>query len=181
MSAMGVDGWSHSEVAALPQGAWEHFLRICDDNPASLFMSLTAVYRRVPIPKVDSVPSPLQIRPIDVYSVILRVHASAATTIIKPWLATVLHPGQKASRGGVVVACARIAWLTECSLVSIKRLWGELVLTLTKMFNQISPLVAAKCCLLHGIRHWKCPISDGPYCQLCWHLEATGECGPYLL
>ena len=62
---------------------------------------------------------PSEVRPIDLFSVILRVMASASTGILRSWTAEVLHPGQFPSKGGVVVACARIAWTTELSLIGV--------------------------------------------------------------
>ena len=69
---------------------------------------------------------PRDVRPIDLFSVILRVIASAATGLLRHWKTCVLHPGQYASRGGVVVACAKIAWATEVSMVGLSTVWAFL-------------------------------------------------------
>ena len=113
-SAGGLDGWSHQEVAALSMQAWFWFLVVCSVSPMSLLSSVTAMFRRVPISKTGSnVCQPQDVRPIDLFSVLLRLHATAATRQLIPWTRTVLHPGQYALKGEVLVAVSGIAFVTH--------------------------------------------------------------------
>ena len=150
-STPGLDAWTHAELAFLPLPAWQQLQEICAQNPLSLLMSVTSMYRRVPIPKGQGgVCLPSEIRPIDVFSVILRVMASATTGILRTWIATVLHPGQFASKGGVVIACAKIEWITELSLVGVREFWGVSV-DFAKMFNMLSAAVAVRTAIYMGL------------------------------
>ena len=127
-SAIGLDGWTHQELASLPMDAWFWFLIVCSIAPLSVLSSVSAVFRRIPISKTSSsVCAPNEIRPIDLFSVLLRLHATATTRQLIPWTRQVLHPGQLASTGGVLVAVSRIAWYSELSLVGIADLYGVAV------------------------------------------------------
>ena len=177
-SAVGLDGWSHQELAALPMQAWFSFLIVCSLNPLSLLSSVSAIFKRVPLPKTtSSVCLPMEIRPIDLFSVVMRIHASAATTIVKPWALKVLHPGQYATQGGVLVAVSRIAWNSERSLTGCASLRGISV-DFEKMFNMLSGFVAAEVAQCMGLSYlnimdllvplagavgvWKLPLSAAP-------------------
>ena len=85
-SCFGLDGWTHRhrEVAALPMQAWFWFLIVCGLSPLSLLTSVTAVFKGVPLSKTGShVCAPKDVRPIDVFSVLMRVHATASTRLVK--------------------------------------------------------------------------------------------------
>ena len=177
-SAGGLDGWSHQEVAALPMQAWFWFLVVCSVSPLSLLSSVTAIFRRVPISKTgSSVCQPQDVRLIDLFSVLLRLHATAATKQLIPWSITVLHPRQYASRGGVLVAVSGIAYVTELSLIGAVDVFGISV-DFEKMFNMLSGLVAAEVAAYMGLSFpsiidllapvacaigtWKLPMSAAP-------------------
>ena len=99
--------------------------------------------RECPLARLThGVPTPDQIRPIDVFSVILRIQATALVRALKPWVMRIQHPAQHALSGGVVLACSRIAWTTECAEVGLTQVWG-LSIDFAKMFNSLSPHVAA--------------------------------------
>ena len=177
-SATGLDGWTHEELAALPMQAWYWFLIVCSVAPMTILTSLTAVFKRVPISKTgSSVCLPHEVRPIDVFSVILRIHATAATRQLLPWTREVLHPGQYASRGGILVALSGIAFATELSLIGAKNLFG-IAVDFEKMFNMLSGLVASEVAAFMGLSFpsimdllapvacaigtWKLPLSAAP-------------------
>ena len=61
-SAAGLDAWSQPELALLPKECWESFMKVCSADPASLFCSVSGVFRRVPIPKVSG-----GVCPVDAY------------------------------------------------------------------------------------------------------------------
>ena len=150
-TSTGLDAWTHAEVASLPKEAWHQLLQICVHNPVSLLMSVTSLFKRVPIPKtVAGVCGAADVRPIDVFSVILRVMASATTIQLRHWVGVTLHPGQYAFNGGVLAACARIAWVTELSYLGLCAFWGVSV-DFQKMFNMMSPMVAAQAGLYMGL------------------------------
>ena len=151
-SSAGLDGWTVGDVKALPIEAWAQFLRICESVPESLISSITTIFKRVPIPKGDKEAcQPGDTRPIDVFSVLLRILATATTGQLYTWKMDVLHPGQCATKGGVVRACASLAWETECSLLGIGPRMGVSV-DFTKMFNMMSPLVAIQAGMFMGLQ-----------------------------
>ena len=108
-SAAGVDGWTYAELAVLPEDAWKAFVSVCSENPLSLFSSLSSVYKRVPIPKKAGDVEPLQIRPIDVFSCLLRTHASALVLNQRRWSEKNLLKAQYASSDGVLAAVTSLA------------------------------------------------------------------------
>ena len=145
-SAFGLDGWTHSEVAALPMQAWFWFLIVCGVSPLSL---LTSVW--IPLSKTGRhVCAPKDVRPIDVFSVLMRVPATASTRMVKPWARQVLHPGQYATQGGVLMALGKIAWDTELSLVGCRSLRG-ISLDFETMFNMRAGLIAAEVASYMGL------------------------------
>ena len=109
------------------------------------------MYKRVPIPKgTRGIQGPDSIRPIDVFSTVLRIHATTAVSQIKAWTWQVMHPGQFATKGGVLKACSHIAWITEKSLLRLETYWGVTV-DFAKMFNMLSGRVAAQVALFMGL------------------------------
>ena len=150
-SMPGLDAWTHAEMASLPIQAWQQLLDICARNPWSLLSSLTSVFRRAPIPKVsEGVCLPGDVRPIDLFSVILHILASATTGQLRYWTICVMHPGQYATQGGVLLACARIAWASETSLLGLRHFSGVSV-DFEKMFNMLSIQVAMAVGLYMGL------------------------------
>ena len=121
--------------------------------------------------------APREVCPIDIFSVLLRTHSTAATIRVRSWARTVLRPGQFATQGGVLVAVSRMAWDTETSLVGCRTLWG-VSLDFEKMFNMLSGLVSAEVArymglsfvnimdliapLLCAIGVWSLPMSAAP-------------------
>ena len=114
-SATGLDGWTDQELASLRMQAWFWFLIVCSVSSQSILSSLTAVFRRVPIPKTSSmVCLPQETRPIDLFSVLLRLHATASTRQLIPWTHRVLHPGQYASKGVFLSLCQELRGPLNC-------------------------------------------------------------------
>ena len=97
-SSPGPDSWTRQELASLPLPAWKDLLTVLE-MPAA-YQTLVGVFRRVPIAKKREVePVPASFRPIDVYSLLIRLYATATYTLLKPWLHEVLHEAQLAPRG----------------------------------------------------------------------------------
>ena len=150
-SSVGLDRWSHLELAALPQAAWQSFLEVIRHSPRSLFSSLSAIYKRVPIPKNNQAEgTPSSTRPIDVFSVLLRVFSTATSTLLRDWTPHVLRPCQMAAKGGVIQASARIALLTEGSYLQLYPTFG-LSIDFEKMYNMMSGRVAAQAAAFMGL------------------------------
>ena len=142
-SAPGVDGWTHSELAILPLQAWYDLMMVCLRSPESLLDSLSGVFKRVPISKSQGkAPAAEELRPIDVFSVILRIHSIALVNALRPWTLRIQHKAQHALSGGVLAACGKLAWTTECAALGLQVIWGISV-DFAKMFNTLSPHVAA--------------------------------------
>ena len=71
-SAQGPDGWTQKELQKLPLSAWDNVLQVIKTPGDALASSTLGLCKRVPIAKTDhDIPSPDQIRPIDVYSMLL--------------------------------------------------------------------------------------------------------------
>ena len=151
-STAGLDTWTFRELKLLPRRAWDLLVYLFTHKFSTFFDSLTCVVKRVPIEKYPSVCSPDQIRPIDLFSAILRVLSSATFCIIRPWAFQVLHPSQLASQGGAWKAAAKIALLTELSVLGWVVLCG-VSSDFEKMFNRMSVNVAA------NVAHY-CGLSD---------------------
>ena len=76
--------------------------------------SLSYIFKRILLEKGDrDIPSVADLRPIDIFSMIWRVVASAQSAMLRVWTANVLHPMQFASRGGTLAALARIGATCE--------------------------------------------------------------------
>ena len=150
-SAPGLDGWTHGELALVPESAWFDLMRVCVSTPESMLDSLTGVFRRVPLSKTqDSVPTPGELRPIDVFSAILRVRATALVNALRPWTLRIRQPAQHVFSAGVVTACSKIALATERASLGLCTLWG-LSADFAKMFNTLSPHVAAAVARIMGL------------------------------
>ena len=50
-SAVGLDAWSHEELASLPMDAWYWFILVVSLSPMSVLSSISAIFRRYPSPK----------------------------------------------------------------------------------------------------------------------------------
>ena len=46
--------WTYQEISQLPKEAWEDLVWVCARNPESLFGSLTSLFKRVPISKLEN-------------------------------------------------------------------------------------------------------------------------------
>ena len=140
-SAPGLDAWTLKEARALPVTAWQALLHIIKDRPEQLKKELLTLVKRVPLEKHEGLCKALEIRPIDLFSVILRIVSSAAYTAAKPWAHVVLHPNQYATHGGIVYALAKVAVATESALVG-SRYVVAVASDFSKMFNMMSTQVA---------------------------------------
>ena len=147
----GCDGWSIEEIRKLPESAWVSFLRMYTDvwplaPPAQLTLK-----RRTPIEKTKSgVPQPSQVRPIDVFSVLLRLVASCICTMLQQWIRAVTHHTQTATHGGILNSVMNIACWTELALNKTINIYA-VSLDLSMMFNMLSPMVSANLAQAAGL------------------------------
>ena len=149
----GFDSWTVNEVKALPQAAWESFLLLFDTLETTTITPLLMTKRRTPIEKtLGSVGGPESTRPIDVYSVLLRLHSTCMCLCLKDWAKEITHPSQTATHGGILAAQAQIAAWTEATLVSSIPVHA-LSIDLTKMFNMISPEISCEVVKAAGLEH----------------------------
>ena len=138
----GCDGWSVAELKALPLGAWESFVALYLTSwpwnpPEQLILK-----RRTPIEKVNvGVPTAKQVRPIDVFSSLLRVVSSYICAMLRMWLRQLTHPTQTATHGGVLHAVMQMAYWTEVVLNSVTPVYA-FSLDLSMMFNMLSTNVS---------------------------------------
>ena len=98
----GPDGWTRDELATLPIEALAEFLRLFKvDSESILTHTPLGQFRRVPLEKKKfEIPQPEGIRPIDVYSALLRSVSSAYVSCLRPWLSDIAHPAQYALSKG---------------------------------------------------------------------------------
>ena len=151
LSSPGLDGWSVHELKALPRQAWEHLVSLWKHAFPGFRHTFFALVKRIPIAKVaDSVPTPDQIRPIDVYSLIVRVMSSATVDGIRGWLRSVLHPNQHATMGGTLIATGKLNRCAEGILAGLTSKWCVSV-DFVKLFNAIDVSVAARVARFMGL------------------------------
>ena len=115
-TAPGLDAWTLRELKTLPDAAYVALHEILMNRFEQIEVSLSACVKRVPLEKVTGAKKPEQLRPIDLFSAIMRVFSSAAFAIVRPWAMNVLHKDQCASKGGTFGGAARVALLTELAL-----------------------------------------------------------------
>ena len=94
----GPDGWNRQELRALPPQAWNDLLATLWWHPEHLSSSILGLFKRVPLRKDPLLPpDPANFRPIDVFSLIVRLLTSCQVAVLRPWLTKVLHRSQYAS------------------------------------------------------------------------------------
>ena len=76
VSSHGLDGWTLKQARLLPQDAWKELMSILTTKDSE-HTSATLLYERIPIPKAQEASDPSQVRPVDLYSVLVRVSMSA--------------------------------------------------------------------------------------------------------
>ena len=140
-SAPGMDAWTHSEIRALPLIAWETFLEIYHGNDDTISESLLNQVRRIPFEKKEGVCQPQDIRPIDLYSGLIRTYSSATYNLLKWWSRQVLHQQQYASQGGILLAISKFALRAELSALEHTPAFAISV-DFSNMFNMLSREVA---------------------------------------
>ena len=157
--APGVDGWTAQELRKLPRVAWSNLMdlmsRYAEQPPIAnsspvLPPSLLLVYRRVPVPKNLGIPTADQIRPLDIYSGVMRLYSSTVAAGARHWLSQVAHRTQFAVKGGVIHAVARIAIHTEASCLAIRPV-AAVALDFAKMYNSLSEIIARRLAVLMGL------------------------------
>ena len=148
-SSPGPDGWSREELKMLPEQAWCDLLRVLGTFD-KIGATTVGLFRRVPISKVEGVPAPSEVRPIDVFSMVLRVISSAVTRGIRPWVVQVTHPSQLSSQGGVQLAAATMTVFAETAIRGDAPVWG-LSLDFKKLFNCLSVSLAARTARFMGL------------------------------
>ena len=155
-SSPGLDGWSLHELRQLPKQAIEDVLKLWHDDKLHCGTSTINMYRRVPVQKGDeTLATPDQFRPIDVFPLIVRIISTTATESLQGWKRLVLHPGQYASCGGTLAATSRIATNMEHVIRRTKPIYA-LTLDYSKLFNMISPRLAEEVLWFMGLDRWSC-------------------------
>ena len=160
-SSPGLDAWTTSEVKHLPRQAWEQFLHIFVNRPHELESELTTLVKRVPVEKKEGLCAAKDIRPIDLFSMLLRLVSSATYNLIRPWMQRVLHPNQHATTQGALHAAAKIAWRTEQSWANLQPTYA-IACDFTKMFNKLSMKVATQAAEAMGLSHTLADILTRP-------------------
>ena len=130
------------ELQALPKNAWDSLLGILRNPLIDPSRSMLALCKRVPLEKtVEGIPRPWEVRPVDIFSIILRCISSVQMDQLKEWRAKILHKGRAAMRGGTLEAIARITYMTEACTYGLRPVFA-LSLDFSRLFNSICPRVA---------------------------------------
>ena len=96
----GPDVWTIAEIKALPLPAWKSLLDVLSEGWGKFEGSPLLTYKTVPLEKgCVSTPLPSGIRPIDVYSTILRAVSSMHVASLYTWKKEMIHSGQYAAWG----------------------------------------------------------------------------------
>ena len=144
-SAPEYDGWSVKELQALPSQAWESLLCLLKSPQLGLsrsFLSLCEVS--------NAVPKASDIRPVDIFSVILRGLASVQMDLPYTWRCTVLHKDQCAMRHGTIQPIAKITYMTEAIAYGVRPVY-PLRLGSSRLFNSVCPIVSGRIAELAGL------------------------------
>ena len=147
----GCDGWAISEIQKLPTQAWEAFLWAYKNVWPNRPPELLTLKRRTPIEKAKTgVPEVNQVRPIDVFSTLLRLVASCLCILLRTWLLSVTHPTQTATHGGILASVTSLAFWAECTLNATVPVYA-FSLDLSMMFNMMSPTISGRLARVAGL------------------------------
>ena len=147
----GPDGWTIEELKALPKAAWRSLLEVLQKGWQHFASTLLLTYKRVPIEKgCTGVPLPSDMRPLDVYSAIMRAIARMHTTSIMSWKKMVIHEGRYSSHGGTGPALARLTCVVERVRRKIGK-WWCLTVDFTKLYNMIDAVVVQQILIFVGL------------------------------
>ena len=149
-SATGLDAWSLLELKLLPSQAWPPLLDIFLHRLPSIMETNTGLAKRVPLEKTPGVCDAAGVRPIDLFSCLLRLFSSAVFNLVRPWAQQVIHPCQFSTNGGTLVATSFLAVRTEMAL-SYAQLSFAISLDFAKMFNSLSGEVAGSAARVMGL------------------------------
>ena len=152
-SAAGLDGWGRSELRKLPLQAWESLLYCLKQPQSDIYSTPSSLVKRVMLEKGSAeLPTADAFRPLDIYSMILRVYTSTQTERLAQWKKNITHPSQYATHGGTQRALSRIAYHTESVLQGFggTKVVG-LSVDFSKLYNTVSPIVAARAAVYAGL------------------------------
>ena len=130
--------------------AWDLFRRIFHENFDTMKRHLVTLVKRVALEKRDGLCADKDIRPIDIFSVLMRIVSSATYRLVRSWAMRVLHPDQYATQGGAVLATCRLAWATELSWVGVRTFFA-VSCDFSKMFNKMSVDIATDSAKFMGL------------------------------
>ena len=157
-STHGPDGWSVQEVKRLPVEAWTSFYHMY----VGAWRHVISLKRRTPLEKSASpAPSPRQVRPIDVFSILLRLVSSVACANLRSWTRQITHSTQTATHGGISRALACLAVWTESVILKASPVFAISV-DLSLMFNMLSVHVSEGLAQVAGLSQQACSILSWP-------------------
>ena len=164
-----VQSWSSSPLA--PGG---DLLMVLKKEGVS--SSLLNLFRRVPLEKeVSDIPRVHQYRPIDIFSVIIRLHSSTLVAKLRGWLHSILFHTQYAMLGGAGRAVATCNMYAEATVMKLRPIFA-VSLDYQKLFNSVSPMVAMRVAMYLG-PIWRNGMQPGaPLDQFSGGVEASTQC-----
>ena len=157
-STHGPDGWSVQEVKRLPVDAWTSFWRMYMGSWRYVNPPLLSLKRRTPLEKnANPAPTPKQVRPMDVFSILLRLVSSVACANLRTWTRAITHVSQTATHGGITRALASLAVWTESVILQSAPVFAISV-DLSLMFNMLSVQVSEGLAMAAGLSQQACSI-----------------------
>ena len=111
-------------------------------NAYTCLGSSLLLFRRVPVKISEGIPDTSQIRPLDIYSMIMTIVSSAYHTILRPWVLSVTLEQQFAVKGGIQKAVGSLGFRAEYVPAGEGEIWA-IALDFKKLYNSLAPRVAA--------------------------------------
>ena len=182
-STPGPDGWSITELRALPMHALESLVEVVNSPSWNPSATLLSVFKRVPIEKTKGIPLVSEIRPIDIFSCLTRAISKAHTQDLTRWKSKVTHSSQHATHGGAIPAIARLSLYTELVLRKADLSIWALSIDCSKLYNMISPVVAAKIATMMGLQAESAQKLIHPIVTSrgYWRMPNSATCPPFRL
>ena len=152
-TSSGPDGWTVSDLRALPLEAWSAFLQVVDRFDASPPDGTSNLFCRIPLEKSSSdVPTASEVRPIDIFSLSLRCLSSCQVASLIAWRMKVLHGGQYANKKGVVAALMRMGVTAACIRHQTRPRFA-LSIDFSKLFNMVDCDIVSRIMEMAGLDH----------------------------
>ena len=140
-SSPGPDGWGLGELRSCRHMRGNRYLIALKRMDMPL-RGISTLFRRIPVEKRDlDCPQASDVRPIDVFSHLIRAVSSSLVASLASWKRKVTHLAQYVSHHGTLAACANIGLVCEAVLHRHTKYWCVSI-DFNKLFNVVSSQIA---------------------------------------